>query len=176
MQSSPAMANNSVAPAPAPSQAATNDSRPKKKGFMQRMMSNRNGWVKRFARQDLPGWSPIITAKLVVLFYLLSALILLPLGGAILAASLNVKEYSVRPLPMAPRYHGSLHQTGCSTLRSLRTGVGCCTATRWRAVWWSTRRPGMTTLALSRVPRTQTVWRRSTATPSLKMATARPCA
>ena len=109
MQSSPAMANNSVAPAPAPSEAAMNDSKPKKKGFIRRMLNNRDGWVKRFARQDLPGWSPIITAKMVVLFYLLSALILLPLGGAILAASLNVKEYSVRPSPMAPLYHGSVH-------------------------------------------------------------------
>ncbi len=103
------MANNSVAPAPTPSQAAMNDSRPKKKGFIGRMLSNRDGWVKRFARQDLPGWSPIITAKLVVLFYLLSALILLPLGGAILAASINVKEYSVRPLPVVPLFATSLH-------------------------------------------------------------------
>ena len=98
MQSSPAMANNSVAPAP--SEAAAMDSKPKKKGLVRSLLNNRNGWVKRFARQDLPGWSPIITAKMVVLFYLLSAIILLPLGGAILGASLNVKEYSVRPSPM----------------------------------------------------------------------------
>ena len=94
MQSSPAMPNNSVAPAP--SESGAMDGKPKKKGFVRRMLNNRNGWVKRFARQDLPGWSPIITAKMVVLFYLLSALILLPLGGAILGASLGVKEYSVR--------------------------------------------------------------------------------
>ena len=99
MQSDPAMANNSVAPAP--SEATTMEAKPKKRGAIGRLMKNNNTWLKRFARQDLPGWSPIITAKMVVLFYLLSALILLPLGGAILGASLGVKEYSVRPSPMA---------------------------------------------------------------------------
>ena len=158
MQASPAMPNNSVAPAP--SEAGAMDGKPKKKGFVRRMLNNRNGWVKRFARQDLPGWSPIITAKMVVLFYLLSALILLPLGGAILAASLGVKEYSVRPQLMFLVHHrvpdaGPFHATG------YRKGPDCGLNKQRPPGSSAERRSGMTIRATSRA-RQHSPRRRST--------------
>ena len=85
------------------------------------MTQNQNRWHKRFARQQLPGWSPIITAKSVVFFYFLAGLILLPLGVAILLASLNVVEYKVQPppLPALPPSHEWAVHSACVRGRPL---------------------------------------------------------
>lgn len=50
----------------------------------------------RFVHQELTGYSPIMTGNRVLAFFLLATLILIPLGAAILAASLGVVEYKVR--------------------------------------------------------------------------------
>ena len=51
---------------------------------------------KRFVHQELAGYSPIMTGNRVLAFFLVAAVILIPLGAAILAASLSVVEYKVR--------------------------------------------------------------------------------
>ena len=50
----------------------------------------------RFVHQELQGYSPIITGNRVLAFFLVATIILIPLGAAILAASLSVTEYKVR--------------------------------------------------------------------------------
>lgn len=50
----------------------------------------------RFVHQELSGYSPIMTGNRVLGFFLLATLILIPLGAAILAASLSVVEYKGR--------------------------------------------------------------------------------
>lgn len=60
-----------------------------------RWLHGKNSWFARFARQELRGWTPILSARFVVFAYLLAAVVLLPLGIAILVASLNIQEYSV---------------------------------------------------------------------------------
>ncbi len=50
----------------------------------------------RFVHQELSGYSPIMTGNRVLAFFFLATLILIPLGGAILGASLGVVEYKVR--------------------------------------------------------------------------------
>ena len=50
----------------------------------------------RFVHQELTGYSPIMTGNRVLAFFLLATLILIPLGAAILAASLGVVEYKAR--------------------------------------------------------------------------------
>ncbi|DBB12141.1 hypothetical protein WJX82_010754 [Trebouxia sp. C0006] len=50
----------------------------------------------RFVHQELTGYSPIMTGNRVLGFFLLATLILIPLGAAILAASLGVVEYKAR--------------------------------------------------------------------------------
>lgn len=57
---------------------------------------NSNGWHARFVRQELKGYSPIITGNRVLAFFIVATIILIPLGAAILAASLGVVEYKVR--------------------------------------------------------------------------------
>ena len=51
---------------------------------------------KRFVHQELAGYSPIKTGHRVLALFLVAAIILIPLGAAILAASLSVVEYKVR--------------------------------------------------------------------------------
>ena len=51
---------------------------------------------KRFVHQELQGYSPIITGNRVLAFFLVATIVLIPLGAAILAASLSVTEYKVR--------------------------------------------------------------------------------
>lgn len=60
-----------------------------------RWLHGKNSWFARFARQDLRGWTPILSARFVVFAYLLAAVVLLLLGIAILVASLNVQQHSV---------------------------------------------------------------------------------
>lgn len=50
----------------------------------------------RFVHQELKGYSPIMTGNRVLAFFLVATIILIPLGAAILAASLSVTEYKVR--------------------------------------------------------------------------------
>ena len=50
----------------------------------------------RFVHQELRGYSPIMTGNRVLAFFLVATIILIPLGAAILAASLSVTEYKVR--------------------------------------------------------------------------------
>lgn len=50
----------------------------------------------RFVHQELTGYSPIMTGNRVLAFFLLATLILIPLGAAILAASLGVVECKAR--------------------------------------------------------------------------------
>ncbi len=70
--------------------------RVQQEGRFKRWLHGKNSWFSRFARQDLKGWTPILSAPFVVASYLLAAAVLLPLGIAILVASLNVQEYRVR--------------------------------------------------------------------------------
>lgn len=64
---------------------------PRRKGSQ-----NSNGWHARFVRQELKGYSPIITGNRVLAFFIVATIVLIPLGAAILAASLGVVEYKVR--------------------------------------------------------------------------------
>lgn len=57
---------------------------------------NKNGWHSRFVRQEIPGYSPIITGNRVLAFFICATIILIPLGAAILAASLGVVEHKIR--------------------------------------------------------------------------------
>lgn len=50
----------------------------------------------RFVRQEVPGYSPIITGNRVLAFFICATVILIPLGAAILAASLGVVEHKLR--------------------------------------------------------------------------------
>ena len=50
----------------------------------------------RFVHQELKGYSPIMTGNRVLAFFLVATLVLIPLGAAILAASLSVTEHKVR--------------------------------------------------------------------------------
>ena len=58
--------------------------------------SGRDTAWQRFVHQELRGYSPIMTGNRVLSFFLLATLILIPLGAAILAASLSVVEYKGR--------------------------------------------------------------------------------
>lgn len=75
--------------------SATSGPPPKKQGRFKNWLHGKNGWFARFARQDLHGFTPIISSKFVIMVYLLSGVVLLPLGIAILVASINVQEYRV---------------------------------------------------------------------------------
>lgn len=66
----------------------------KQKGY-KRWLHGKNSWFAKFARQDLPGWTPILSARFVVFAYLLAAIVLLPLGIAVLVSSLNIQEHKV---------------------------------------------------------------------------------
>ena len=50
----------------------------------------------RFVHQELQGYSPIMTGNRVLAFFLVATVLLIPLGAAILAASLSVTEYKIR--------------------------------------------------------------------------------
>jgi hypothetical protein len=51
---------------------------------------------RRFAQQELKGWSPIITGNVVVLYFLAVAVVCIALGVPILKAALDVDEYEIR--------------------------------------------------------------------------------
>ena len=53
-------------------------------------------FYKRFAQQELRGWSPVITADAVVIYFFLVSIVCLALGIPILLASLHVVEYKAR--------------------------------------------------------------------------------
>ena len=53
-------------------------------------------FYKRFAQQELWGWSPIITGNVVVIYFLLVAVVCIALGVPILVASIQVKEVKAR--------------------------------------------------------------------------------
>lgn len=53
-------------------------------------------FYKRFAQQELWGWSPIITGNVVVIYFLLVAVVCIALGVPILVASIGVKELTAR--------------------------------------------------------------------------------
>lgn len=71
---------------------------PRKQSRFKNWLHGKNGWFARFARQDLHGFTPIISSRFVILVYLIAGVILLPLGIAILVASLNVQEHKVNLL------------------------------------------------------------------------------
>ncbi|KAK9822809.1 hypothetical protein WJX81_001548 [Elliptochloris bilobata] len=50
----------------------------------------------RFAQQELAGWSPVITAKVVVIYFFVVAAVCVALGVPVLVASLGIVQYSVR--------------------------------------------------------------------------------
>ena len=50
----------------------------------------------RFAQQELAGWSPVITAKVVVIYFFAVACVCVALGVPVLVASLGVVQYTVR--------------------------------------------------------------------------------
>ena len=92
MQPSASMADEQPAVEQHPAQAPP----PPKDSRLKRFLHGKNGWFSKFARQDLPGWTPILSANFVVTVYMLAGIVLLPLGIAILVASLNVQEHRVR--------------------------------------------------------------------------------
>lgn len=53
-------------------------------------------FYRRFAQQELKGWSPIITGNVVVLYFLAVAVVCIALGVPILKAALDVDEYEIR--------------------------------------------------------------------------------
>lgn len=53
-------------------------------------------FYRRFAQQELKGWSPIITGNVVVLYFLAVAVVCIALGVPILKAALDVDEYKIR--------------------------------------------------------------------------------
>lgn len=79
-------------PSPAPPQQPA--PAPKRKGY-KRWLRGKNSWFAKFARQELPGWTPILSARFVVFAYLLAAVVLLPLGIAVLVASVGIQEHKV---------------------------------------------------------------------------------
>lgn len=104
-------------PVTAPPLSDSGSVRPNQTSCWKRFTQSNNRWHKLFARQQLPGWSPIITAKAVVFFYFLAGLILIPLGIAILLASLNVVEYKVH-LDFLPSLATRRQSTECQCIRS----------------------------------------------------------
>jgi len=50
----------------------------------------------RFAQQELSGWSPIITPRGLVAYFLIAGVLCAAAGGALLAATLSVVEASAR--------------------------------------------------------------------------------
>ncbi len=50
----------------------------------------------RFAQQELAGWSPVVTAKAVVIYFFVVAAVCVALGVPVLIASLGIVQYSVR--------------------------------------------------------------------------------
>ena len=56
----------------------------------------RSHFHRRFAQQDLQGWSPVITAKVVVTYFFVVAAVCVALGVPVLVASLGIVQYSVR--------------------------------------------------------------------------------
>jgi hypothetical protein len=50
----------------------------------------------RFAQQELAGWSPVVTAKAVVIYFFVVACVCVALGVPVLIASLGIVQYSVR--------------------------------------------------------------------------------
>jgi hypothetical protein len=61
-----------------------------------RKKKKKSRFYRRFAQQDLRGWSPIISANGVVLYFLLVSVLCIALGIPVLLASLHVTEYKVR--------------------------------------------------------------------------------
>lgn len=53
-------------------------------------------FYRRFAQQELKGWSPIITGNVVVIYFFLVTLLCIALGIPILKASMDVVEFKVR--------------------------------------------------------------------------------
>ena len=53
-------------------------------------------WYLRFARQQLIGWSPIITGNLVIVYLFATAVLCFALGLPILLASTSLPVYAVR--------------------------------------------------------------------------------
>ncbi|BDA48170.1 ALA-interacting subunit 5 [Coccomyxa sp. Obi] len=53
-------------------------------------------FYRRFAQQELKGWSPIITGNVVVLYFLAVAVVCIALGVPILKAALDVHEHEIR--------------------------------------------------------------------------------
>ena len=62
----------------------------------QQLRSCRRRWYLRFARQQLDGWSPILTGNLVVGYLLATAVVCFALGLPILLASTGLAHHSVR--------------------------------------------------------------------------------
>ena len=70
-------------------------------GILQRKKKQADGEGKshfyhRFAQQELAGWSPVVTAKAVVIYFFVVAAVCVALGVPVLIASLGIVQYSVR--------------------------------------------------------------------------------
>lgn len=57
---------------------------------------NKSRFYRRFAQQELAGWSPIITGNVVVIYFFIIGVVCIALGVPILLAALGVTEYKVR--------------------------------------------------------------------------------
>ena len=58
--------------------------------------AKKKGYHKRFAQQELWGWSPIITGNVVVVYFFAAGVLCLALGVPILLASLRIVEVKAR--------------------------------------------------------------------------------
>lgn len=76
----------------------------------------------RFVHQELKGYSPIMTGNRVLAFFLLATIVLIPLGAAILAASLSVTEYKIRYDNVGTGFDSSSKTEQQQTLWSSNTG------------------------------------------------------
>ncbi len=80
---------------PSPEAVQSGQAPAPKSSRFKRWLHGKNSWFARFARQDLRGWTPILSANFVVFAYLLAGVVLLPIGIAVLVSSLNVQEHRV---------------------------------------------------------------------------------
>lgn len=83
-------------PAVEPALAGSQTTNPPRKGRMKSWLTHKDSWPARFARQDLHGFTPIISSRFVIVVYMLAGLVLLPIGIAALISSLNIQEHKIR--------------------------------------------------------------------------------
>lgn len=77
----------------------------------------------RFAQQELSGWSPIITPRGLVAYFLIAGVLCAAAGGALLAATLSVVEASARYDNAGPFGAVDAAATGASATNAARQAL-----------------------------------------------------